>query len=168
MRWFLIDRFIEFQSGRRAKAIKNVTLAEEYLHDHFPGYLVLPNSLVIEGMGQTAMFLACEAIGYSQLILLAKVASARFDGEVVRRATRSSTRPRSSRSRPRASRPGLPASARASSTARPICSSPASTTRQPTGPAPTCCEMARWMRILGVFTIGVAADGAAIDRAGHS
>ena len=38
MRWYWIDRFIEFESGRYAKAIKNISLAEEYLHDHFPGY----------------------------------------------------------------------------------------------------------------------------------
>ncbi len=36
MRWYWIDRFIEFESGKRAKAVKNVSLAEEHLHDHFP------------------------------------------------------------------------------------------------------------------------------------
>ena len=29
MRWYWIDRFLEFESGRYAKAIKNVSLAEE-------------------------------------------------------------------------------------------------------------------------------------------
>ena len=38
MRWIWIDKFIEFQSGRHAVALKNVTLAEEHLHDHFPGF----------------------------------------------------------------------------------------------------------------------------------
>ena len=36
MRWFWIDRFLEFESGRYAKAVKCVSLAEDYLHDHFP------------------------------------------------------------------------------------------------------------------------------------
>ena len=31
MRWIWIDKFIHFESGRRATAIKNVTLAEEHL-----------------------------------------------------------------------------------------------------------------------------------------
>ena len=78
MRWYWIDRFLDFQSGRQARAIKRITLAEEYLHDHFREYPIMPNSLVVEGMGQTSMFLAWEAIGYSQLVLLAKITGARF------------------------------------------------------------------------------------------
>ena len=46
MRWIWIDRFEEFESGKRAVAIKNVSLAEEHLHDHFPGRPVMPNSLL--------------------------------------------------------------------------------------------------------------------------
>ena len=38
----------------------------------------MPSALILEGMGQTGMYLACEAIGYRQLIMLAKVATARF------------------------------------------------------------------------------------------
>ena len=48
MRWYWIDRFLEFESGRRATAIKNVSLAEDHLHDHFPHYPMIPHSLVIE------------------------------------------------------------------------------------------------------------------------
>ena len=33
MRWIWIDRFVDFEPGARAVAIKNVTLAEEHLHD---------------------------------------------------------------------------------------------------------------------------------------
>ena len=53
MRWFWIDRFTEFESGQRAVAIKNVALSEEQLDDHLPGFPVMPNSLIIEGMAQT-------------------------------------------------------------------------------------------------------------------
>ena len=49
MRWIWIDGFVEFESGRRASAVKNVTLAEEHLHDHFPGFPVMPATLIIEG-----------------------------------------------------------------------------------------------------------------------
>jgi 3-hydroxyacyl-[acyl-carrier-protein] dehydratase len=78
MRWFWIDRFREFESGRYAVAIKNVSLAEEYLHDHFPGAPVMPNSLVIEGLAQTAGLLVAEHGGFAERVVLAKIAQARF------------------------------------------------------------------------------------------
>lgn len=53
MRWIWIDKFVAFEPGRRAVTIKNVTLAEEHLHDHFPGYPIHPPTLMIEGMAQT-------------------------------------------------------------------------------------------------------------------
>ncbi len=64
MRWYWIDRFIEFESGKRAKAVKNVSLAEEHLHDHFPGFPVMPGSLMIEGMAQTAGAICSKSVGY--------------------------------------------------------------------------------------------------------
>ena len=73
MRWFWIDRFVEFQSGVRATAIKNVTLAEEHLHDHFPGFPVMPGSLIIEGMAQTGGILLAEMLHFENLIVMAKV-----------------------------------------------------------------------------------------------
>jgi 3-hydroxyacyl-[acyl-carrier-protein] dehydratase len=73
MRWFWIDRFIEFESGRQAKAIKNITLAEEHLHDHFPGYPVMPGSLILEGMAQTGGILLGETHNFEHLVFLAKV-----------------------------------------------------------------------------------------------
>ncbi len=82
MRWYWIDRFLEFESGRRAKAVKNVSLAEEYLHDHFPGYPVMPNSLVIEGLAQTGGLLVCEHNRFREKVVLAKIPKVRFYQEV--------------------------------------------------------------------------------------
>ena len=73
MRWFWIDRFIEFQSGKEAKAVKNVTLAEEHLHDHFPGFPVMPGSLILEGMAQTGGILLGETHQFTHTVILAKV-----------------------------------------------------------------------------------------------
>jgi 3-hydroxyacyl-[acyl-carrier-protein] dehydratase len=78
MRWFWIDRFTEFESGRTATAIKNVSLAEEHLHDHFPGAPLMPNSLVIEGVAQTGGLLVAEHGAFLERVVLAKVARARF------------------------------------------------------------------------------------------
>jgi len=78
MRWIWIDKFIEFDSGKRAVAIKNVTLAEEHLHDHFPGFCVMPETLMIEAMAQTAGILVGEARKFQEKVILAKIKKAAF------------------------------------------------------------------------------------------
>jgi len=83
MRWFWIDRFDEFVRGRTAVAVKNVSLAEDHMHDHFPGAALMPNSLIVEGMAQTAGLLVADAIDYSRRVVLAKVANADFHFDAV-------------------------------------------------------------------------------------
>jgi 3-hydroxyacyl-[acyl-carrier-protein] dehydratase len=78
VRWIWIDRFEVFESGRRAVAIKNVTLAEDHLHDHFPGFPIMPASIMIEGMAQTAGILVGEARQFAEKVILAKIKRARF------------------------------------------------------------------------------------------
>ena len=57
MRFILIDKVISLQAGKEIKAIKGVSLAEEYLADHFPTFPVLPGVLMIEALVQTAAML---------------------------------------------------------------------------------------------------------------
>ncbi len=78
MRWIWIDKFKEFETGKRAVAIKNVTLAEEHLHDHFPGFPVMPECLMIEAMAQTAGILVGEAKKFREKVILAKIKKAVF------------------------------------------------------------------------------------------
>jgi 3-hydroxyacyl-[acyl-carrier-protein] dehydratase len=78
MRWIWIDRFVEFQSGSYAKAIKNVTLAEDHLHDHFPGFPVMPGSLIIEGLAQTGGILLGESRQFQHIVILAKIPKITF------------------------------------------------------------------------------------------
>jgi len=81
MRWFWIDRFIEFESGKRARSVKNVSLAEEHLHDHFPAYPVMPHPLVIEGLAQTGGLLVGEVNQFRERVVLAKITKAVFHGQ---------------------------------------------------------------------------------------
>jgi 3-hydroxyacyl-[acyl-carrier-protein] dehydratase len=83
MRWFWIDRFTEFVRHRRATAIKAVTLAEEHLHDHFPGAPVVPATLILEGMAQTGGLLVADDLDFKLQVVLAKVAAADFHFEAV-------------------------------------------------------------------------------------
>ncbi len=78
MRWFWIDRFTEFVSGSHAVAVKGVSLAEDHLHDHMLGYPIMPNSLVTEGMAQAGGLLVSERYGFGELVVLGKLAKAKF------------------------------------------------------------------------------------------
>ncbi|QQE10503.1 beta-hydroxyacyl-ACP dehydratase [Planctomycetota bacterium] len=59
MRFDLIDRVIE-KNETKIRAIKNVTSAEEYLGDHFPGFPVLPGVMMLETLVQAGRKLADE------------------------------------------------------------------------------------------------------------
>ncbi len=81
MRYFMIDRITEFTPGEKACAIKNVTLSDDILHDHFPDYPVLPGALIIEGMAQLCGFLVEMTFnkpGNIRRALLAQVDQAKF------------------------------------------------------------------------------------------
>ena len=78
MRWIWIDKFTEFTSKTSATAIKNVSLAEEHLHDLYPAFPVVPHSLIVEGMAQTAGILVGEARQFAEKVILAKVGRATF------------------------------------------------------------------------------------------
>lgn len=81
MRWFWLDRFTEFVSGSHATALKCVSLSEDHLREHFPGYPLMPNTLVAEGMAQCGGLLVSEIYQFSELVVLAKFAKCTFDGE---------------------------------------------------------------------------------------
>ena len=73
MRWFWIDRFLEFESGRRAKAIKNVSLVEEQVDQYFPGFPIMTPTLVLEGFAQMGGLLIGQQSDFQANIVLAKV-----------------------------------------------------------------------------------------------
>jgi 3-hydroxyacyl-[acyl-carrier-protein] dehydratase len=83
MRWIWIDRFTEFQSGRAARAVKNLSLAEDHFAEHFPGYPVMPACLILEGLAQTGGILVGEANQFKEKVILAKVPRAVFHREMV-------------------------------------------------------------------------------------
>jgi 3-hydroxyacyl-[acyl-carrier-protein] dehydratase len=53
MKFDLVDQVLEQEEGRIV-TIKQVTLAEEYLADHFPSFPILPGVLMLEAMVQAA------------------------------------------------------------------------------------------------------------------
>jgi 3-hydroxyacyl-[acyl-carrier-protein] dehydratase len=78
MRWIWIDRFLAFESGKSARAIKNLSLGEEYFAEHFPGYPIMPAALILEGLAQTGGILVGEANDFREKVVLAKIPFALF------------------------------------------------------------------------------------------
>jgi 3-hydroxyacyl-[acyl-carrier-protein] dehydratase len=57
MKFHLVDRIESIQPGRRIVTVKALSLAEEYLADHFPAFPVMPGVLMLEAMVQAAAWL---------------------------------------------------------------------------------------------------------------
>ena len=70
MRFILIDKVISLESGKQIKTVKNVSLAEEYLADHFPTFPVLPGVLLLEGLIESASWLIREAENFAHSMIL--------------------------------------------------------------------------------------------------
>jgi 3-hydroxyacyl-[acyl-carrier-protein] dehydratase len=83
MRWIWVDRFTEFESKKSAKSIKNLSLAEDHYAQHFPGYPVMPVSLMLEGLAQTGGILVGEANNFQEKVVLAKIGNAKFTREAM-------------------------------------------------------------------------------------
>jgi len=85
MRWIWIDRVIELEKGRRLVAIKHVSLAEEHIHDHFAAaptreaVPVMPMSLIVEGLAQSAGILVGHAGDFAEKVVLAKLTRVHLD-----------------------------------------------------------------------------------------
>src|SRR5262249_56907907 len=53
----LLDRIVEVQTGRSLRAVKNLTLGEEYLADHFPTFPVMPGVLMLQALVEAGAWL---------------------------------------------------------------------------------------------------------------
>ena len=74
MKFYLVDHIEALEPPDRIVAVKNLTLAEEYLADHFPAYPVLPGVLMIEALVQSAAWLVRVANDFEQTLILLKEA----------------------------------------------------------------------------------------------
>ncbi len=83
MRFTLVDRITELETGKSITVIKNLSMAEEYLADHFPGFPVMPGVLMLESMVQASAWLMrfTEDFKYST-ILLTQARGVRFNNFV--------------------------------------------------------------------------------------
>ena len=83
MRWIWIDRFTKFERGKSARAVKYLSLAEDYFEQHLPGFPIMPACFILEGLAQTGGILVGEANDFREKVVLAKITSATFEREVL-------------------------------------------------------------------------------------
>lgn len=74
MKFVLIDKITALEPKQSLSAVKSVSLAEEYLADHFPIFPVLPGVLLLEGLIESASWLVRQAQNFSQSMVLLETA----------------------------------------------------------------------------------------------
>lgn len=74
MKFVLIDRVSELETGKRIVAHKALSLAEEYLADHFPTFPVLPGVLMLEALTQASAWIVRDALDFRHSIVMLKEA----------------------------------------------------------------------------------------------
>lgn len=61
--FLLVDRVLEFDAGKRIRALKNVTINEPFFQGHFPHYAVMPGVLIVEALAQASGLLSLKSTG---------------------------------------------------------------------------------------------------------
>ncbi len=74
MKFVLLDAIDELEPGRRIVARKALSLAEEYLADHFPSFPVLPGVLMLEGLVQASAWVVRTALDFAPSLVVLKAA----------------------------------------------------------------------------------------------
>ena len=83
MRFTQIDRIVELEPHRRIVAIKTLSLAEEYLRDHFPRFPVMPGVLMLEAMYQASLWLILKSEDFvPTLVVLKEARNVKYGGFV--------------------------------------------------------------------------------------
>jgi 3-hydroxyacyl-[acyl-carrier-protein] dehydratase len=83
MRFSLIDRIERLEPGASITAIKALSMAEEYLADHFPGFPVMPGVLMLEAMTQAGAWLVRASEDFAHSIVVLKEARSVKYGQFV-------------------------------------------------------------------------------------
>jgi 3-hydroxyacyl-[acyl-carrier-protein] dehydratase len=74
MRFNLVDRIVEVDQGQHIRMLKNLTLGEEYLADHFPSFPVMPGVLMLQTLVEASSWLIRITDDFRQSVLILREA----------------------------------------------------------------------------------------------
>jgi 3-hydroxyacyl-[acyl-carrier-protein] dehydratase len=83
MRTLLVDKIIQYEPGTSITGIKNITMSENFLQDHFPGFPVMPGVLQLEAVFQLASWLVCASSDFTKRGRPGAVRSVKFKDFIV-------------------------------------------------------------------------------------
>jgi 3-hydroxyacyl-[acyl-carrier-protein] dehydratase len=78
VRFLLVDRLLQIETGKSLVAAKCVALSEDYFADHFPGFPVMPGSLILEGFEQASHLLMGVSSDFTRAATLRRVSRGSF------------------------------------------------------------------------------------------
>ena len=79
MRFTLLDRIVALEPGVKITAVKNLSLTEEYLADHFPGFPVMPGVLMLEAMTEAGAWLVRKTEDFAHsVVVLSEAANVKY------------------------------------------------------------------------------------------
>ena len=82
MRFILIDKILEYEKGKSAVGVKDVTMSEDFLADHFPRFPVMPGVLQLEAILQLTSWLVFVTKDFTVKTKVSDIKGAKFSGFV--------------------------------------------------------------------------------------
>ncbi|HTR45739.1 MAG TPA: 3-hydroxyacyl-ACP dehydratase FabZ [Thermodesulfovibrionales bacterium] len=81
--FLMVDRVVEFEPGKKAVGIKNVSINEPFFTGHFPGNPIMPGVLIVEALAQLAGITAFRSGVHGDTVYFMSIEKAKFRRPVI-------------------------------------------------------------------------------------
>ena len=80
MRYLMVDKILEWESGKKIRGVKNIAMSEDFLEHHFPKNPVMPGVLLLEAQAQLAGWLEAASSDFQSWCLIHRVQQCHYYG----------------------------------------------------------------------------------------